>query len=79
MEPPHGIAETPSSTATEDRSSLHGRERSSLVKNRMRETCFVRVCEGWGWQHPHLLGRANVKDDVGEADHIIRNAVFLYS
>src|SRR3954467_2549159 len=19
----------------------------------------VRVCEGWGWQHPHLLGRLN--------------------
>ena len=39
VEPPHGDAEAPSSTATADYSSLHHRERSSPVKNRMREFC----------------------------------------
>ena len=54
--PPHGAAETPSSAATADRSSLHHRERSSLVKNRMREICSSGSVRGGGGNVPTYFG-----------------------
>jgi hypothetical protein len=41
VESPHGVAETPSSATIENRPALCHRERSSLVKNRMRNVAPV--------------------------------------
>ena len=62
MGPPHGAAETPSSAATEDRSSLHHRERSSLVKNRMREICSSGSVRGGGGNVPTYSAQGVLAD-----------------
>ena len=61
MEPSQCNPQAPSSTASPDRPSpVRRREQSSPVRNRMREIGTSGICEGWGWQHPHLLGSRGV-------------------
>jgi len=44
------------SPGSSDRPSLQRCERSSPLKEPDARNRHVRDCEGWGWQHPHLLG-----------------------